>query len=518
MKFPAVIKTKNVLLDSIADGYLEESLREIDEGKIKESLRGRFSNIRYTAGGYDISALSRDEKIELIQLIYSIYLLEFNFKTASTRLESLITRLKDRFGSEKELEGLLLKLPDGIFDEERLKKMNKEELEEKVTYYIKQLDDMRSNFEKNLALRTVKLGAEKDILATTLGSISDGVITLNKHGEIVAFNRSMEELTGFLFSEIEGKKSDDVIRLFENSVPLEFGAYCPNYKAMEDKDVYTNDKLTLITRNGQKKYIRMTSSSIPNGKEVDIGCIVTITDITGEIELEKMKLDFVSIAAHELRTPLTSIRGYLSLLSDELKGTISKVHEEYLTKIVVSSNYLYTLVENLLNISRIERGSLVLNKEKVEWLPFVKGVIEDFQQNAKTANIELVVSDSGFNNQFAYVDKAMVSEVLSNLLDNSIKYNKEGGRVSVFFEVSENFITTHLKDTGLGIPKESTIHIFKKFYRVSGVLKQGIKGTGLGLFISSEIIKMHGGRIWMESEFGEGSTFSFTVPMYMEEK
>ena len=191
MKFPAVIKTKNVLLDSIADGYLEESLREIDEGKIKESLRGRFSNIRYTAGGYDISALSRDEKIELIQLIYSIYLLEFNFKTASTRLESLITRLKDRFGSEKELEGLLLKLPDGIFDEERLKKMNKEELEEKVTYYIKQLDDMRSNFEKNLALRTVKLGAEKDILATTLGSISDGVITLNKHGEIVAFNRSM---------------------------------------------------------------------------------------------------------------------------------------------------------------------------------------------------------------------------------------------------------------------------------------------------------------------------------------
>src|SRR3990167_3500767 len=151
MKFPAVIKTKNVLLDSIADEYLEESLREIDEGKIKESLRGRFPNIRYTTGGYDISALSRDEKIELIQLIYSIYLLEFDFKTASSRLE-------------------------------RLKKMNKEELEEKVTYYIKQLDDMRSNFEKNLALRTVKLGAEKDILATTLGSISDGVITLNKIG------------------------------------------------------------------------------------------------------------------------------------------------------------------------------------------------------------------------------------------------------------------------------------------------------------------------------------------------
>src|SRR3990167_7033682 len=110
MKFPAVIKTKNVLLDSIADGILEESLREIDEGKIKESLRGRFPNIRYTAGGYDISALSRDEKIELIQLIYSIYLLEFDFKTASTRLEILITRLKARFGSEKELEGLLLKL------------------------------------------------------------------------------------------------------------------------------------------------------------------------------------------------------------------------------------------------------------------------------------------------------------------------------------------------------------------------------------------------------------------------
>ena len=518
MKFPAVIQTKSILLDSIANEYMEEGLREIDEGRIKGSLRGRFSGIRYTAGGYDISALSHDEKIELIHLIYGMYLLEFDFKTASLRLENLITKLKDRLGAEKEFGELMLKFPDGVFDEKRLKKMNKEELEQKVTYYIKQLDDVRSNFEKNLALRTVKLGAEKDVLSTTLGNISDGVVTLNKHGEIVAFNRSMEELTGFLFSEIEGKKADDVIRLFENSIPLEFGSYCPNYKSMEDKDIYTNDKLTLITRSGQKKYIRMTSSSIPNGKEVDIGCIVTITDITGEIELEKMKLDFVSIAAHELRTPLTSVRGYLSLLSEELKGTISKVHEEYLTKVVVSSNYLYTLVENLLNISRIERGSLVLNKEKVEWLPFVKGVVEEFQQNAQTANIELVVSDLSFSNHFAYVDRAMISEVLSNLLDNSIKYNKEKGRVNVFFEVLGDFITTHLKDTGFGIPKESAVHIFKKFYRVSGVLKQGIKGTGLGLFISSEIIKMHGGRIWMESEFGEGSTFSFTVPVYKEEK
>ena len=518
MKFPIIVKTKNVLLDYIADEYLEESLREIGESKIKESLRGRFPNIRYTAGGYNISGLSRNEKIELIQLVYSIYLLEFDIKTASTRLENLITKLKDRFGAEKEFDELITKLPEDIFDEERLKKMNKVELEERVHYYIRQLDEVRANFEKNLALRTVKLGTEKDILSTTLGSISDGVVTLNKHGEIVAFNKSMEELTGFLFSEIEGKKADDVIRHFENSIPLEFGSYCPNYKVVEDRDVYSNDKLTLITRNGGKRYIRMTSSSIPNGKEVDIGCIVTITDITGEIELEKMKLDFVSIAAHELRTPLTSIRGYLSILSDELKGAISKVHEEYLTKVVVSSNYLYTLVENLLNISRIERGSLVLNKEKVKWLPFVKGVVEEFQQNAQAANIELVISDSGFNNQFAYVDKAMISEVLSNLLDNSIKYNKDGGRVNVFFEVSGNFITTHLKDNGLGIPKESTIHIFKKFYRVSGVLRQGIKGTGLGLFISSEIIKLHGGRIWMESEFGEGSTFSFSVPMYMEKK
>src|SRR3990167_11164499 len=111
-----------------------------------------------------------------------MYLLEFDFKTASTRLENLITKLKDRFGAEKEFGELILKFPDGVFDEKRLKKMNKEELEQKVTYYIKQLDDVRSNFEKNLALRTVKLGAEKDVLATTLGSISDGVITLNKIG------------------------------------------------------------------------------------------------------------------------------------------------------------------------------------------------------------------------------------------------------------------------------------------------------------------------------------------------
>jgi signal transduction histidine kinase len=110
------------------------------------------------------------------------------------------------------------------------------------------------------------------------------------------------------------------------------------------------------------------------------------------------------------------------------------------------------------------------------------------------------------------VDAIMIGEVISNLLDNAVRYTHSGGSVLVFLEVTDKFVITHIKDDGQGIPQESVQHLFNKFYRVSGVLEQGSKGTGLGLYISKEIVKLHGGDIWVESELGKGSVFSFSVP------
>jgi signal transduction histidine kinase len=322
----------------------------------------------------------------------------------------------------------------------------------------------------------------------------------------------MEELTGYTFDEVQGQPAVEYIRLFEASKPLETSEYCSMEGVSLQKVSYTRDKLTLVNRNGSKKYVGMISATISEGRQVNIGCIVTLADITKNIDLETMKLDFVSIAAHELRTPLTAMRGYLSLLSDDIKKDMDEVHGEYLEKAVLSADRLHVLIENLLNIARIERGTLSLDIKKQDWIEAVESEIEEFSQNAEASNLEIIFTKPKGKIPPVYVDITTIVEVLSNLLDNAIRYTKTG-KITVTIEKDKNMVVTHVADTGIGIPQASIPHLFKKFYRVSTtVLRAGEKGTGLGLFISKEIMKMHGGEIWVESLEGKGSVFSFSLP------
>ena len=357
---------------------------------------------------------------------------------------------------------------------------------------------------------------EKDVLEAVLYNTSDGVYALDRQGRIVTFNKAMEDLTGYTFNEVHLKQADEAIRLFEGSSSLEVRMYCSLAGTPTEAPSYSSEKITLVARNGGKKYVRMVNSPISEGREVNIGCVVTLKDITKDIELETMKLDFVSMAAHELRTPLTAMRGYLSFLNDDIKVTLDQTHQEYLEKTIVSANQLHILIENLLNISRIERGTMTLEKTKENWIQIVKETVEAHQADAKNAGLTLVFSETPSTLPEVTVDKTMISEVLTNLLDNAIHYSNPGGRIDVFLEESEGKVITHIKDTGIGIPQESIPHLFKKFYRVSAVLKEGRKGTGLGLFISKEIMKLHGGDVWVESEEGKGSTFSFAIPIGVE--
>lgn len=232
--------------------------------------------------------------------------------------------------------------------------------------------------------------------------------------------------------------------------------------------------------------------------------------------LDEMKSNFVSIAAHELRTPLTSIKGYLSVYMNDYKDKLDADQKDLLGHIGSATEELLALVENLLNVSRIERGAMNLSLVEVNWADLVKGVVDDFLERATQKNIQLKFVSPAPPLPPIKVDKVRIIEVISNLLSNAINYTNPGGMVQVWAEKGDNEIITHIGDNGQGIPAEAIPNLFTKFYRVTQGLTQGSTnsdGNGLGLYISKAIVDMHKGKIWVESEVGKGSRFSFSLPL-----
>lgn len=507
-------KNKSIaLIKNVAVSYFDFCSSVLDEKKLKDGIRGKIDGIVYTTTGYDFSDLSYDSYIQLIKILYKINLESFGTISASKKLEELVMKHKERLGVSKEYEDLVPLLPAGVFEHEKVKLMPRQDLEDKIIHLLDEINEIKSGLDIAVATRTLQLAAEKDMFETTLNNISDGVFSIDISGKIVAFNKAMADLTGFSFEEVNKKKADEVIRLFENTQFVSVDKYAPLTEKAIDKNVYSNGNLVLVTRNGTKKNVHLVSSIISEGAQINLRAIVTLKNITKERELENMKIDFVSIAAHELRTPITSLRGYLSLLKDNLEPNMSDENKDYLMKSIVSSDNLYSLMENLLNISRIERGSLEIKKTCVECRVVFNSIRDRFKEVAKNANIELVWENKELESTKILVDATMIAEVLANLIDNAIKYNKPGGKVSVGMYIKNKFLYITVSDNGIGIPQESIPHIFKKFYRVNSTLEQGKKGTGLGLFISKEIVRLHGGDVLLESIEGTGSKFTFNVPL-----
>jgi two-component system sensor histidine kinase VicK len=504
---------KAAFISMLSDTYLQNSLHSLSDQAVKDALRGQFTTLKYTLTGYDSSELSYEDKLKLINIIYNLAVKSKGFGVAKDELEKLGLQIKDRLGVIDAFNEGIKDLPEGVFSVHRIEGLSDNQLKEKLKQCIFELDQAKQVANNTVNDKTTELAAERDLLEAILYNASDGVFALDRAGRIITFNKAMELLTGYTFDEVELKPADDVIRIFEDANPVDTRIYCSMPGISPDKASFASEKITLVARNGGKKYVKMTSATIQEGPEVNIGCVVTLKDVTKDIELETMKLDFVSIAAHELRTPLTAMRGYLSFLSDDIKSQLDELHQKYLEKAAVAADQLHVLIENLLNISRIERGTLVLEKSKQTWVALVKSVVDQFIPSANSGKVALTFMQTKSTIPEVFVDKTMISEVIANLLENAIRYTPEGGRVTVIVEESNGMVVTHIKDTGIGIPQASIPHLFKKFYRVATVLKEGKKGTGLGLFISKEVIKLHKGEIWVESKEGEGSTFSFSIPI-----
>lgn len=366
--------------------------------------------------------------------------------------------------------------------------------------------------------RTQELEAERNKLAMILEGVTDSVIALDFEGKIVTFNNSAAKMTGYNAREMLGAKMSEFIEFYGINEKISEEIYAPVPRNAFEGVIYSKEDIKLQTANGRIAFINLATYQISKSSLIRLKSILTIHDVTKERELEEMKLDFVAMAAHELRTPITAMRGYLSMIHEENTTLSTEERQTFIERIGIATQKLLMLVENILNVSHIERGTFTLNLESTDWFALVKHTVEEFQDEAKEKKISLVFEEYSSHLPLIIIDRLRIGEVLSNLIGNAVMYTKSGGSVRVSVQEDNGKITTKVADTGEGIPKEAIPNLFTKFFRVSGRLEQGSKGTGLGLFIAKSIVNMHSGEIWVESELGKGSIFAFSIPFHYEEK
>jgi len=247
------------------------------------------------------------------------------------------------------------------------------------------------------------------------------------------------------------------------------------------------------------------------------GVVAVLHDITREKEISQMKNDFVSHVSHELKTPLASIMAYSEMLSDG-EANDEQTKKEFYSVIQNQAKRLNRLIEDILNVSRIESGLIKVNKQPVSLTILIEEQLQMIKNYAEEKNIEVVGQKPIVFDQ-VYADKDMISQVIVNLLSNAVKYTRPGGLVKINTEVDEiaGLAKVTVTDTGVGIPENELGHLFEKFYRVEAN-KNVAKGTGLGLNLVKQIIeKVHNGRVSVESKVGVGSTFGFELPLAVGE-
>lgn len=240
--------------------------------------------------------------------------------------------------------------------------------------------------------------------------------------------------------------------------------------------------------------------------------VLTLVDRTATYNVSEQDLDFIAFAAHELRGPITVIRGYLDVLEDELSTVLAADQHELFRRLTVSANRLSGYINNILNTSRYDRRHLKVHLNEDTVAGIYETIRDDMDLRAKAQNRLLTVSIPTTLPTIA-ADRASISEVLGNLIDNAIKYSNEGGVINVTAEARGEFVEVSVEDHGIGMPGNVVSNLFQKFYR-SHRSRETVAGTGIGLYISKAIIESHGGTIGVRSEEGKGSTFTAALPIY----
>jgi len=229
--------------------------------------------------------------------------------------------------------------------------------------------------------------------------------------------------------------------------------------------------------------------------------------------IDKMKSEFVSLAAHQLRTPSSAVKWTTKMVLDAELGKINKEQREFLEDSYNANERMIALINNLLNVARIEEGRYIFKPVLTNIREIVEDVIDSYKKEAKREGVKVEFKKPKKKLPEVVIDVEKMQLVIDNLVKNAIRYTLSGGKVIISLKYLKKTIEFSVKDTGAGIPKQQQNRVFTKFFRGSNIMRMETEGTGLGLYITKNIIEAHRGRIWFESEQGKGSTFYFTIPV-----
>jgi PAS domain S-box-containing protein len=390
----------------------------------------------------------------------------------------------------------------------------KESTRRKLVVTAQELRRLHGTLEKKVMRRTKDLEQIRSKNEAILTSIGDGLVVVDKEGKISYINKSFEDMLGWKAQEIVGKSMVQVVpREDLNGVGVSF-------KERVLTQVLAGQKFVADLTN-TFYYIRKNKSRFPVSDIVApvilnkkiVGAVEVFRDITKEKEIDKAKTEFVSLASHQLRTPLSTVNWYSEMLLTGDAGEVTPDQKKYLEEIYNGNQRMVDLVNTLLDVSRIELGTLVIESKPTNIVKLTQNVINEEKLQILEKKIKLSPSFED-NIPFIKSDPKLLRMVIQNLLSNAIKYTPNGGkvRISLLLDEKKNVILK-ISDTGYGIPKNQQDKIFTKLFRADNVIGKDTEGTGLGLYIAKSIVEQAGGKLWFESKENHGTTFYAALPL-----
>lgn len=377
-----------------------------------------------------------------------------------------------------------------------------------IESYAKACEDTKRRLGEELKqsrIRSQLSEREKRQTEAILYSLRDAVLVADGAGRLLMANEPAAHLFGFDAEQARYKPLEQVIGETH-------GAFVELVRQSgRSRTEATRRELEFVR--GDRPHVFETILSCVEEEGKVQGIVVVLHDVTREKEVSQMKNDFVSHVSHELKTPLASITAYSEMLVDG-EADDEETRKEFYTVIQSQAQRLNRLIEDILNVSRIESGLIKISKEPASLTILIEDQMQMIRGFAEEKNITIVGQRPIVYDQVS-VDKDMISQVIVNLLSNAVKYTPPGGRVTVETEVdaTADIVRVTVTDTGVGIPPDEVERVFDKFYRV-GANKKQAKGTGLGLNLVKQIVeKVHSGRVFVTSEVGVGSTFGFELPL-----
>lgn len=336
-------------------------------------------------------------------------------------------------------------------------------------------------------------------------SLGHGMYVVDEERRVLLWNKAAESILGWSEEEALGRSCRDFIGHIDDAGRQLCDEECPLVASMGESHTVFAGTVWGQSKSGERIPVNVSCAPLFDDDDRMVGAVEVFSDMTHEKEVEKFKNSMVSVVAHELRTPLTSMKGYLELVTEGEAGDVTNEQREFLE--IVESNVarLEELVNDLLDLGRLESGRITVHWEPVDLEAMVKEAIDTYTPLALDRGLRL---KSEFDETPPVQgDSQLLGRVISNLVSNALKYTNEGG-VTVRLSREGERAAIEVEDTGVGIPEGELGRVLEKFFRASTATQTGSTGSGLGLAITGEIIEKHGGELKLESSVGRGSKFT----------